>query len=113
MATVWDGHPSGGGGAQLGVPVAGDRPGACGELGGAAGGDPPGPTRGSDTAFALERLRAVLRSRPSSAPRAVVLLDSGYDPVQVAGSAVTARGLPDAPGQEPGVLSGPGSLPGP
>lgn len=47
-----------------------------------------GPTRGTPTEIALDQLRAVLRHRSIDAPRPVVLLDSGYDPVHLAGSDV-------------------------
>jgi len=47
-----------------------------------------GPGGGSCTELALVQIAAALRSRPGTAPRPVVLLDSGYDPVQLAGSEV-------------------------
>jgi len=50
-----------------------------------------GPTAGSSTVLALAQLRAVLRSRPIGAPRPLVVLDSGYDPVELASSEVAAR----------------------
>lgn len=50
-----------------------------------------GPTAGTPTALALTQLRAVLRTRPAGAPRPLVVLDSGYDPVELASSEVAAR----------------------
>jgi len=50
-----------------------------------------GPTAGSPTQIALGQLGAALRSRPTGAPRPLVLLDSGYDPVQLACSEVAER----------------------
>jgi hypothetical protein len=43
-----------------------------------------GPQAGSPTQVAITLLRTALASRPPSAPRPVVALDCGYDPVQLA-----------------------------
>ena len=43
-----------------------------------------GPSDGTPTAVAISMLRGALARRPADAPRPVVALDSGYDPVQVA-----------------------------
>ena len=43
-----------------------------------------GPGDGTPTALAIRMLRAGLAGRPAGAPRPVVALDSGYDPVQLA-----------------------------
>jgi hypothetical protein len=43
-----------------------------------------GPTDGTPTAVALALLRASLAGRPADAPRPVVALDSGYDPIHLA-----------------------------
>ena len=50
------------------------------------------PTAASPTALALEQVRTVLPYRPPTAPRPVVTLDSGYDPVPVAQSDLRAQG---------------------
>ena len=43
-----------------------------------------GPTAGTATALAITHLRQALDARPPTAPRPVVSLDSGYDPVALA-----------------------------
>jgi len=50
-----------------------------------------GPTRGTPTEIAVDQLGVVVRSRPAGVARPVVLLDSGYDPVRLAGSEVAER----------------------
>lgn len=49
------------------------------------------PESPSPTALALRQLHQVLEARPPQAPRPVVVLDSGYDPVQLARSAEKER----------------------
>lgn len=50
-----------------------------------------GPETDRPTALALTQLRAVLRCRPPRAPRPLVVLDSGYDPSQLASSEETTQ----------------------
>jgi hypothetical protein len=70
-----------------------------------------GPRAGTPTAVALAMLREALAERPAEAPRPVAVLDSGYDPVQVARAALAAdvlvrlrtnRSFYRAPGPYPG-----------
>jgi hypothetical protein len=49
-----------------------------------------GPTDGTPTAVASALLVATLAGRPAAAPRPVVALDSGYDPVQLARARLAA-----------------------
>ena len=49
-----------------------------------------GPTDGTPTAVASALLVATLARRPAAAPRPVVALDSGYDPVQLARARLAA-----------------------
>jgi hypothetical protein len=49
-----------------------------------------GPTAGTPTAVAIALLQATLARSPVTAPRPVVALDSGYDPVQLARARLAA-----------------------
>jgi len=49
-----------------------------------------GPDAGTPTAVAISMLEAALARRPADAPRPVVPLDSGYDPVQLARARLAA-----------------------
>jgi DDE superfamily endonuclease/DDE family transposase len=49
-----------------------------------------GPGAGTPTELAITALRAALAARPAEAPRPVVALDSGYEPVQLARARLAA-----------------------
>jgi hypothetical protein len=54
---------------------------------------PPPPAPATPTALAIRQLRAVLAASPAAAPRPVVALDGGYDPVALARAQREPAGL--------------------